>query len=459
MTGENLLIAGAANASGLEKTADFLLTGPRALFKPKVSGIYGGKSLKALCTSSHRVNLSRQDKTYNCDLAFIGRLAGLLLAPVLVVPLGLAAAVGLKLKSIALKKPEAKLYNTISNTYLNLEKLNQQLNFRRKITDAQISQHQKLMGQLYTQSEAYWDVAKTKMGPVIEPLPLFDLEVDKKTNPLHYAIQKGDFPRALEIIQNKTYPISAYSENGSTALHLAVMKGNINLIREIVKANPSALELTNKKGQQPLHLAILNGKTKVATELVKLGANVNAPSTLGMNTPLHFAFKNKNHLVIKLLLDNGAQVSVDKKNTAGRSPMMMAIKSRNPKITAQLLPHANLSLTDSERNNYLNLAVQSGSFEIVKMVYAGMAPLGLKPQPCDFRNSLGNTPLHDAVNLLNRRVYHSEKQRKENVVQIVKFLLDNKANRFIQNMEGHMPQDLISLPSSSLKKEIKTLLS
>jgi ankyrin repeat protein len=463
MTGNNRLIPGGADASMLEKTADFLLIGPRALFMPKISGVYNGKSVQALCRSDHRLILSRQNNIYNGGFdgfAFVGRIAAFVLSPVLIVPLGIAAAVGLKLKSAALKKPDAKLYNSISTTYLRFEQLNKQMGCRRKISDAQIQQHHKLMAELNTQGEAYWDVAKTKKGPKLEPLPLFELEIDKRTNPLHLAIQRGDTSRALELIQKKEFNLNETSESGYTALHLAVMKGNIAIIREIVKQNPHTLKKEDcKKGLHPLHTALLHGKEKAARELVSLGADVNATTRVDHHTPLHYAIKNKNKNMVDLLLNNGAAPSVNKKNNAGINPMTMALSARNMIIAAQLIPHADLSVLDTNRNNCLNLAVQTGSFEMVKMVYTNMTPLNLNPHPCYYQNSKGDTPLHDAINLLERPLYRNEKSRKENIVQIVKFLIANGAPRFGQNTQGQMPVDLIVDPETSLKKEIRELLT
>lgn len=459
MTGNNRLIPGGADASILEKTADFLLIGPRALFMPKVSGVYNGKSVQALCTSDHRLTLSRQDKIYNGGFAFVGRVAAFVLSPVLIIPLGLAAAVGLKLKSVALKKPDAKLYNSISTTYLRFEQLNKQMGCRRKISDAQIQQHHKLMAELNTQGEAYWDVAKTKKGPKLEPLPLFELEIDKRTNPLHLAIQRGDTSRALELIQKKEFNLNEYSENGYTALHLAVMRSNSSIIREIVKQAPHALKKEDcKKGLQPLHTALLLGKKKAAKELVSLGADVNATTRVDHHTPLHYAIKNKNKNMVDLLLNNGAAPSVNKKNNAGINPMIMALSARNMTIAAQLIPHADLSVLDINRNNCLNLAVQTGSFEMVKMVYTNMAALNLNPPPCSYQNCNGDTPLHDAINLLKRPLYRNAKSRKENIVEIVKFLIANGAPRFGQNAQGQTPLDLIVSPES-LNKEIRELLT
>lgn len=460
MTGNNRLIPGGADASRLEKTADFLLIGPRALFKPIVSGVYCGRPVQALCRSDHRVILSREDKTFASGCAFVGQIAAFVLSPVLIVPLGLAAAIGLKLKSIALKKPDAKLYNSISTTYLRFEQLNREMSWKRKISDSQIQLHHKLRAELSTQGEAYWDVAKTKKGPKCEPLPLFGLEIDKSTNPLHLAILRGETSRALELIQKKEYKLNEITENGDTALHLAARLGNITIIREIVKQHRPALEKEDtKKGLHPLHIALLYGKEKAAKELVSLGANVNALTRVDHNTPLHYAIKNKNKHMVDILLANGAAPSVNKKNNAGINPMIMALSTRSMTIAAQLIPHADLSVLDPNRNNCLNLAVQTGSFEMVKMVYTNMLSLNLIPSPHSYQNSKGETPLHDAIHLLERRLYRTEKSRKENIVQIVKFLIENGAPRFVQNTQGQMPVDLIMSPEISLRKEIKELLT
>ena len=108
---------------------------------------------------------------------------------------------------------------------------------------------------------------------------LFSLEVKISYNTeLFQEIEKKNYKKILELLDNNISQINEYNIDGLTPLHLSVIIGNVEIINLLLEkgANPNALTLS--KNQSPLHLCYINQNENL-DEIIKIlkahGANEN----------------------------------------------------------------------------------------------------------------------------------------------------------------------------------------
>lgn len=183
------------------------------------------------------------------------------------------------------------------------------------------------------------------------------------------------------------------------------------------------IEAENEHKNTPLMIAARFGFPVLVEFLINKGANVNVKSIDG-NTPLHIT---TNGAIIDLLLKSGA--NLEAQNIDGVSPLMTSIlfsdsnsddqsKTGNIKKFKELIKRkSNVNTTDKDGNGILHCAIMTNNKIIVEEC--------LKCINIETRGYNENTPLITAC-------YYDN-------LNIIKLLLDNKANINSKNKENFSP--------------------
>ncbi len=247
-------------------------------------------------------------------------------------------------------------------------------------------------------------------------------------------ILQGRYDEAKEIFKTKT-DINAVDEDGNTALHAAARINDSDLVT-FLAIKGADMELKNNSGDTALHVAIKSDCYESARALTNLGADIfslDADGSSALETSLargdvyydiminqktaqlkdenngntivhHFAL-TQNKKAIDYCVNK--KIPIDNKNSAGLTPLALALKNPQNVIQAQIA--ADLILAGAEPVKcdaiYFEDAVEQRNMSI--------------------RMSDGQTPLHMAA------IYgHSG---------ISQYLLDNGADTKAQDISGAAP--------------------
>ena len=158
---------------------------------------------------------------------------------------------------------------------------------------------------------------------------------------------------AIELIEQYEKNYTNKSSKLSPITH-ALMKGNLDIAGMIIKNN-GKLNLTIPKGivcnypfqekSSPIHFACGLSDGVPQIHLLKLlidnGANVNYPLEPSKDfkiwTPLHACIASHNYRGSKILINRGANINT--KDGAGRTPLRLALQSKNKPIISLLKKH------------------------------------------------------------------------------------------------------------------------
>lgn len=227
--------------------------------------------------------------------------------------------------------------------------------------------------------------------------------------PLHEAANDDSRSECLkEILAHGQVSINSQTFQGETALFLACEKGLITTVKLLLKVRKCNVNLPNSEGVSPLHVACLKGNLEVVKGLIKFGAKVNSQDFNGYtplheavafedgsinvrdrvvfdicqyilrhggdsdiaeyegNYPFHLACQNGLLKSSKLLLAKSKQFdTINMSNNDGRTPLMMAVQSKNLKLLEEMLAQgADPNVADKSGITALHLAAHTGCFDI-----------------------------------------------------------------------------------------------
>ena len=159
---------------------------------------------------------------------------------------------------------------------------------------------------------------------------------------------------------------------GATPLHYVCYNSMTSLLSAISKF---AVDITSEGGYSLLHYASGVGSYAFVEHLVMLGANVNCWDNEG-NYPIHFAAAAGTLESVFLLIEVGKS-PVDCLNEHGQTPFLVACRSGNVDVAKWLASAkndsssrggggANFYVEDSDWNNALHAAAQSGNLDLIE---------------------------------------------------------------------------------------------
>ncbi|XP_076445109.1 uncharacterized protein LOC143283010 [Babylonia areolata] len=214
---------------------------------------------------------------------------------------------------------------------------------------------------------------------------------------------------------------------GQTPLHFAAMRGNEVACRDLLSISDVDIEAQDKQGISPLHMAAIHNQLEIACMLIEAGANLRSIDN-EQSTPLHYACTEGNVELVQTLFEAGA-----------KTPEAWVMISNM--VTDQ----------DIEGSSCLHLAVDSGHYEVAKMVLEKRAevnrprkhymyPLHLAAMSGDIRIArllVENSARIDVVNDEQATALH--KAASLNHTEVVKFLVDRGARINRRDKDNYTP--------------------
>lgn len=206
--------------------------------------------------------------------------------------------------------------------------------------------------------------------------------------PLRAAIMSGNadvvrllIDRGADVNLMDTSRGNAESDSGS-ALQLAVQEGKVHIIQALLNAGADP---SKDFGQlpHPLILSCRQGLFDVANLLLQAGASVHAPGEGRKHpsqvmaedaSPLHAAVFGGHGMLVKLLLANGADVNHEPIGCRAGTPLMTAVRTRDPHTVRLLLETgADINHVSRQYKTALSEAASLGDITLVRELMAAGA--------------------------------------------------------------------------------------
>jgi len=281
---------------------------------------------------------------------------------------------------------------------------------------------------------------------------------------IHAFARRGDL-RALKMqVEDFAADVNQPDVHKMTALHYSAKRGHLAVVKYLVERN-AALEVPNGTGQSPLAAAAQSGQAEVVDHLILSNANPNSEADHGVR-PLHRAAGAGHDGVVRMLLKGRADpLAIDgflmegAIHHASREGHSDVVRTLVGSVTRPTIREDDE--VQAEYAQALRAMTSTSTSEI-----AGIC--GLRAQSIDEGNSRGETALHlaaangkiDCVWVLLKMGTAGWKQwwieRKdgrsgdtslhracaESQAEVVRLLLDEKANPSLTNNLGRTPMHL-----------------
>jgi ankyrin repeat protein len=235
--------------------------------------------------------------------------------------------------------------------------------------------------------------------------------------PIHYAARFNRL-EVLEQLLAARADVNIKTKDGFTALHFAVyhlpqsqetgVRGKEDsdcsieetAVHSLLQAHTKHrckrvdVDAKNSYGKSPLHLACSRGNISAVVELMEHDSTCVKVTDNHRDTPLHEACLQGHLEIVQYLLSNSSLAL--SKNKDDEMPIHTACKGGHVEVVGQLLKpeygHARtmLNATDASGNAPIHLAVQSGIYELIKLLVLHDVDLNAK-------NRDGVCPIHLAA--------------------------------------------------------------
>jgi ankyrin repeat protein len=192
------------------------------------------------------------------------------------------------------------------------------------------------------------------------------------------------------------------------------------------------IDTPNNKGNTALHYAVANNNTEIVKSFLAKKADVNPPNKEG-KTPLFYAVNNKNTYMVKLLLDHNAHTNVPNEN--GNTPLICAIFKDDITLVKLLLDQKADVNAKAGRTTHLIEAIKRYNLDIMNFLINNKANINTQ-------DAEGLTPCHHAINIYCSLV------NKELGKAIIETLLRAKPNLALQSNTEDTPLSLATQKDS-----------
>ena len=258
-------------------------------------------------------------------------------------------------------------------------------------------------------------------------IQLFDINaVDKQSRtPLFVAVENENKPFLDLLVSQPNIDVNILNSKRQTPLELALLvKKNLQFANQLVE-NGADLNVIDNEKRTLLHKAAVEDNFAVIQFLTTHSADVNSVNAANA-TPLHtYLMKTIQNLgmaeqqadILKLLVKAGADLSI-REASSGFTPLHLAVQ-KDPKVLEVILESAPvglpLAVADASGRTPFWAALESAKFPAAQMLLRSGA------------NINENTP--EGTPILIKAI---ESKRDD----IIRFLLDNKADAGVSSTEG-----------------------
>ena len=183
---------------------------------------------------------------------------------------------------------------------------------------------------------------------------------------IHDAVNRNDFAKVRELIENDKLLVSTRNDKQETALSLAANKGNLEIVSYLVE-NGSDVNARNLSSNTPLYIAARRGHTEIVKYLIGHDAVVNAYCESG-HTPLHAAVSSKKPETVKCLLEHGANANA--LDDQGEPPLINGCWAGvGIPVFELLLNHgADINFRSQHNMNCINSLTSNGHPDVVRFL-------------------------------------------------------------------------------------------
>ncbi|XP_071085594.1 serine/threonine-protein phosphatase 6 regulatory ankyrin repeat subunit A-like [Haliotis cracherodii] len=181
-----------------------------------------------------------------------------------------------------------------------------------------------------------------------------------------------DSPRQL----NNEHPMTSTPQfrhetsnptHSNQVFNIACIEGKYGRVKQLISKGGVDINNICSGGWTPVMFAVCLGHTQVFNTLLKEECDLSLVLDTGDNI-LHVACYGSNAAIVKELVSND-EISHEKKNILGTTPLMKAASTGNKKVFDLLVKEGcNLSAMDYEGNNMLHSACSGGSVHIVRYI-------------------------------------------------------------------------------------------
>jgi ankyrin repeat protein len=207
---------------------------------------------------------------------------------------------------------------------------------------------------------------------------------------LHAAVSSGK-TESIRILAEAGAELDVADDTGDTPLHEAARSGNIDAATILIQFG-APLNATNTRRMTALHRVVLNAFIKMAELLLDSGADPNIPDEDG-DTTLTAATVAEEPAMVNLLLIPKYKTKVDVMNSAGQTPLMLALRSPGQLLPPLLSAKADVQQCGDDKVTVLHMAAAQDSWNV-----DSLRPLfNYGKRHLDAKDREGLAPIHHAA--------------------------------------------------------------
>jgi ankyrin repeat protein len=264
--------------------------------------------------------------------------------------------------------------------------------------------------------------------------------------PLFWAIHNHQISSTQWLIAQGA-AVNHKDNQGNSSLHIAASNGQLNLVNALIHSRAN-IHAINCDGDTPLHIAILNANTYVYTTdnngdfllhmtvgksqidiiyaLLRAGGNVQAMNLKG-ETPLDKVPLSSEVQVIKMLINFPNSDLINHREVSWLNYAQISSQASSKTNNLDVLAFGLRGMNNEENHQFTKLHIAAAKSDIAVIISA----LNYRATNINITDSLGNTPLHIAA------AYGQ--------LEIINILVAVKAKLGLQNNAGYSPLELAAM--------------
>lgn len=205
--------------------------------------------------------------------------------------------------------------------------------------------------------------------------------------PTILAVEKDNAEGLKFLIHFRADLHQTFGPKNDSLLNVAVLRNSMHALRTLLEAKLST-EKSNSDGATPASLAVETDSAPALRLLISSGADLKRTYGRTNDSLLHIAVAKNSTVCLQLLLDH--KLPVDLKNSAGMSPILVAVRNNNLWAVNKLLQNGAAVRQNVSGHTLLHEAARLGFSNIVKRLIDDKADVNAK-------DNTGQTPLHFAA--------------------------------------------------------------